>query len=139
MNAMFKDAESGSQSGLKKAFAIGEAYYEFYKRHPQYFRMLIEVENFPVPESEDTNGRELIKASCENLEILLKAVVKGIEDGSVKPDLDPMQTSILLIQSTRAMILLPAGFEMFLRQANVDKDAAVKFTLQALHRSLDNT
>ena len=51
MNAMFKVAADRKQSGLEKASAIGEAYYEFYKRHPQYFRMLMEVENFLSPTS----------------------------------------------------------------------------------------
>ena len=40
MNAMFKDAVGRHHSGLEKAFAVGEAYYEFYKRHSQYFCML---------------------------------------------------------------------------------------------------
>ncbi|MGD0643429.1 MAG: TetR/AcrR family transcriptional regulator [Candidatus Bathyarchaeia archaeon] len=139
MNAMFKNAASQKQIGLEKAYAIGKAYYEFYKRHPQYFRVLVEAETLPVATSDDINVMELIKLSCENLEIVLNAVVKGIKDGSIKPDLDPMQTSIFLVQSTRAMILLPPGFEMFLRQANADKDATVKFALQALLCSLENT
>ncbi len=139
MNAMFKDAAGRRQSGLEKSFALGEAYYEFYKRHTAYFRMFAEAENLPVARSDDINAAELTKVSCENLEIVLNSVVLGIKDGSIKPDLDPMQTSIFLIQSTKAMILLPPGFEMFLKQAGADKDATIKSTLQALRRSLENT
>jgi AcrR family transcriptional regulator len=138
MNAMFKDAAGRRQSGLEKAFALGEAFYEFYKRHTAYFRMFAEAENLPVACSDDVNAAELTKVSCENLEIVLNSVVLGIKDGSIKPDLDPMQTSIFLIQSTKAMILLPPGFEMFLKQAGADKDATIKSTLQALRRSLEN-
>jgi len=138
MNAMFKDAAGRNQSGLEKAFAIGEAYYEFYKRQPHYFSMLEEAENLPVATSDDINATELMKVSRENLEILLNAVVNGIKDGSIKPDLDPMQISIFLAQSTRAMILLPPDFEMLLKQARADKDTTMKFTLQALRRSLEN-
>jgi AcrR family transcriptional regulator len=138
MNAMFKEAAGRRQSGLEKAFALGEAYYEFYKRHTPYFRMFAEAENLPVARSDDVNAAELTKVSCENLEIVLNSVVLGIKDGSIKPDLDPMQTSIFLIQSTKAMILLPPSFEMFLRQAGADKDATIKSTLQALRRSLEN-
>ncbi|MGD0160193.1 MAG: TetR/AcrR family transcriptional regulator [Candidatus Bathyarchaeia archaeon] len=139
MNAMFKDAAGRSRSGLEKAFAIGEAYYEFYKRQPHYFRMFEEAESLPVATSDDPNAAELMKVNYENLEILLNAVIKGIKDGSIKPDVNSIQTSIFLAQSTRAMILLPPAFEMLLRQAGVDKDATMKFTLQALRRSLENT
>jgi AcrR family transcriptional regulator len=138
MNTMFKDAADRRQGGLEKGFAIGGAYYEFYKRHPHYFRMLEEAENLPVAQSDDVNAAELTKVSCQSLEILLNTVVLGIKDGSIKPDLDPMQTSIFLIQSTEAMILLPPYFETLLSQAGADKDATIKFTLQALRRSLQN-
>jgi AcrR family transcriptional regulator len=139
MNQMFRDAAGRCRNGMEKAFAIGEAYYEFYKRHPHYFRMLAEAENLPVARSDDIDAAELTRASCESLEIVLNAVVLGIEDGSIKPDLDPKQASIFLIQSTSAMILLPPGFEIFLTQSGADKDATIKFTLQALRHSLENT
>ena len=139
MNEMFKEAVSRYQSGLEKASAIGEAYYEFYKRHSHYFQMLVQAETLAVARSDDVNAAGLIEVSCENLEIVLDAVVLGIKDGSIKPYIDPKQTSIFLIQSTRAMILLPPGFEMFLKEAGADKDAAIKFTLQALRLSLENT
>ena len=139
MNEMFRDTASRHKSGMEKAFAIGEAYYEFYKRYPHYFHMLVEAENLPCARSDDINAAELVKASCESLEIVLNAVVTGISDGSIKPDLDPKQASIFLIQSTSAMIMLPPYFELFLRQSGADKDATIKFTLQALRRSLENT
>jgi AcrR family transcriptional regulator len=139
MNEMFRDAAGQCQKGLEKAFAVGEAYYEFYKRHPHYFRMLVEAENLPVARSDDVDAAELTKASCESLEILLEAVILGVQDGSIKPDLDPKQASIFLIQSTSAMIMLPPYFEVFLKQTGADKDATIKFTLQALRRSLENT
>jgi AcrR family transcriptional regulator len=139
MNAMFKDAAGKRQSGLEKTSAIGEAYYEFYKRHNQYFRMLMEAENLLVATTDDVNAAELMQASHESLKILSDAVILGIKDGSIKPDLDPIQTSIFLIQSTRSMILLPPGFEMLLKRSNAEKDATFKFTLQALGRLLENT
>ena len=138
MNAMFKDAADKRQSGLEKTGAIGEAYYEFYKRHPQYFRMLMEAENLLVATTDDVNAAELMQESRESLKILLDAVVLGIKDGSIKPDLNPIQTSIFLIQSTRSMILLPPGFELILKRSNTEKDATFKFTLQALGRLLEN-
>jgi len=139
MNSMFKDAADKRQSGLNKSRAIGQTYYEFYKRHPQYFRMLVEAEKLLVASSDDENAAELIKAGHESLKILSDAIVLGIKDSSIKPDLNPIQTSIFLIQATRGMILLPIGFEMILKRSNAEKDATFKFTLRALGRLLENT
>ena len=139
MNNMFKDAADKKQSGLEKTHATGQAYYEFYKRHPHYFRMLTEAENLLVATTDDVNAAELMKVGHENFKILADAVALGIKDGSIKSDLDPVQTAIFLIQSTRAMILLPPGFDKFLKETNAEKDATYKFTLQILRRLLENT
>jgi TetR/AcrR family transcriptional regulator len=138
LNSMFKKSIEGKKNGLEKAFATGEAYYEFYKRHAKYFQMCLEAENQLVLQRDNVNSKDLMKVSCENVEMVLNAVVEGTKDGSIKPDLDPMLTSIFLIQSTRAMIQLPPGFEMFLQQAGADKDATLKFTLRALLGSMQN-
>jgi len=139
LNQMFKEKVKGKKNGLEKAFATGEAYYEFYKQHTQYFRMGLEAENLLVLDSDNATAKELMKVSNENLEMVLNAVVEGEKDGSIIPTLNPILTSIFLIQSTRAMIQLPPGFEMFLEQAGADKDVTLRFTLNALRLSLQNT
>ena len=138
LNKMFKEKMKGKKSGLEKAFATGEAYYEFYKRHTQYFRMCLDAESLPLY-CDNVNAKALLKVGYENLELVQGAVDEGIKDGSIKPDLDSKLTAIFLIQSTRSMIQLPPGFEMFLTQAGADKDATLKFTLRALYQSLENT
>ena len=98
--------------------------------------MSSEAENLPGITREEIFSKEVLAISGENLELLRNALAEGIEDGSVKSNLDPLLTSIFLIRSTRAMIELPPGFEKLLKKADVDKDATVKFTLQALWRSI---
>jgi len=138
LNLMFKRAIGGNKNGLEKAFATGEAYYEFYKLHAQYFRMCLEAENMLVLNTDNVCAKELIETSYENLQIVHDSVVEGIKDGSIKSDLDSMLTSIFLIQSTRGMIQLPPCFETFLTQSGADKDATAKFTLDALRLALQN-
>ena len=138
LNSMFKKAVIGKKNGLEKAFSIGEAYYDFCRQHKSYFLMSIESERFPGAIKGEINSKELVSMSGENLEILRKAVAEGIEDGSIRPNLDPLLTSIFLIQSTKAMIELTPGFELLLKQAGSEKDEVLKFTLQALRHSLQN-
>ena len=139
LNEMLKEKKGAGKNGLEKAFATGEAYYEFYKRYPQFFRLLIEAESKLALSPDTLNIKELADFASGNFREVLDAVVEGIKDGSVKPTLDPMLTAVFLIQSTRSMIRLPPGFEMFLKQAGADKDATLKFTLEALRQSLQNT
>jgi len=136
-NRMFEEAVSKKKNGLEKVFATGEAYYEFYKRHPEYFRMAREAENMSIIDTGDVNVAEFLDASHKNFETLYNAVVEGIKDGSIESDIDPTLTSVFLIQSTKSIIELPPGFEMFLKEGTgTDKDATMRFTLQMLRRSL---
>ncbi len=139
LNSMFKKAVARKKNGLEKAFSLGEAYYDFYRLHTNYFLMDCEAENLPTVLEGEINSKELVEISGENLELLRMAVAEGIKDGSIRPDLDPLLTSIFLIQSTRVMIEPPPAFEMLLKQAGSDKDSTVKFTLQALRQAIQNT
>ena len=139
LNSLFKEMVSPDLNGLDKAFATGKAYCEFYRRCPQYFKICLEAEkNLLVLNSGDADLDELMKLSSENLKIVMDAVSEGVKDGSIKPDADPLLTSIFLIQSTRSMIQLPPGFEIILRQESKDKDGTLEFTLKALRDSLQN-
>ncbi|MCW4005562.1 MAG: TetR/AcrR family transcriptional regulator [Candidatus Bathyarchaeota archaeon] len=139
LNEMFHEAVAGKPSGLEKASALGMTYYEFYRRYPQYFEMCMHAENLPTVCSDDVNALELQRVSFANLEVVLNAITEGTHDGSIKPDLDPLLTSIFLIQSTRTMIQLPTSFKMILTQTGTDQAATVKFALQALRHFLQNT
>jgi AcrR family transcriptional regulator len=139
LNRMFKEKIKSKKNGMEKAFATGEAYYEFYKHYPQYFRLLVDAENTLAQCRDNPSIQELGKLANGNFEAVLDTVIEGKKDGSIRRDVNPKLASIFLILSTRAMIQQPAGFEMFLKQAGADKDAALKFTLEALRRSLENT
>jgi len=137
LNRLMKQKISGKRNGLEKAFATGEAYFQFFKHYPQYFKVFSEAADLDLC-NEYKTSQDLFDVSFENLEIVLDSVVEGEKDGSIKPDLDPRLTAIFLIQSTKSMIELTPGFETFLKQAGADKDTAVRFTLRALRQALQN-
>jgi AcrR family transcriptional regulator len=136
LNQLLKDKIEGKKNGLEKTFATGEAYYQFFNEQPRYFKMFSEAANLDLCDYK--TSQELFTVSRDNLEIVLNAVIEGERDDSIKPDLDPKLTAIFLIQSTKSMIELTPGFEMFLKQTGTDKDATIRFTLQALRVSLQN-
>ena len=139
MNTMFNEAASQKKNGLEKAFAIGEAYCAFSDKYPEYFRVLVNAENLPFASSDDENALRLMEISDENLRIVMNAIAEGMNDGSVKPGMDPLQAAIFLIQSTTAMILLPNCFDMVLKSSGANKQAVLKFTLESLRRAIENT
>ena len=93
----FTQALETEGNGLCKVRAIGEAYYQFSKDQPNYFREM----NKMNPSSIDMNDHECNGFQCHLIAERVKAQVAqavaiGIEDGSIRPQLDPRLTAFVL-------------------------------------------
>lgn len=140
LNAMFAGAAKTGKTGLDKIHSIGVAYYEFSKRHPEYSKLISYAlsERFASKNRNDENALELIKASQNNLNIMLESIRIGQEDDSINSALDPLMTAIFLMETTRAMILT-TGFHVPSHQNGLDRDDVMRFTLERLKRSIAST
>lgn len=138
LNTLFAGAVKMEKTGVDKIYATGVAYYEFSKRYPEYFKLFSYAESERFVCRDDENVLELTKASQENLNIMLESIRIGQEDGSIMPGLDPLMTAIFLMESTKAMILIP-GFHVTRYRNDQDRDEVMRFTLERLKRSIVNT
>ena len=97
MEQMFDKAVEKHKTGLEKVHAIGKAYFDFYKRYPDYMNA------FLYYESHELNFEEEGSVACEcdgyghrALDIVVEALNIGIQDGTVRKDVDPFKTSAVL-------------------------------------------
>lgn len=102
LRRLFDDAVNGQATGLEKSRAIGEAYFQFYQKYENYFNAMFYFEGTEL----DISNEESFACQCHRdsegvLNIVAQAIRDGIEDGSIRSDLDPLKTSFLLwAQST---------------------------------------
>jgi len=97
LTEMFERAEKKGKTGMARVRAIGAAYFAFSNAHPGHFQSLVyfDIKNVkpddlsPMAEACSRQGQCLI-------EIVTRAVARGIEDGSIRPDLDPLKTALFL-------------------------------------------
>ena len=104
---MFQEAADKNKTGLEKVKAIGEAYYQFYLNHINYFNALMYFESHEM----DFDQKNSIAFDCDSeghraLFILIEAIQIGIQDGSIRPDIDPQKTAAILWGETTGMIQL---------------------------------
>ncbi len=94
LKAKFETAYGAHEKGIDKLWAIGKAYIDFYKEHPNYFNALLHYE-----------GQEIESFYKEDpLKILVDAVQKGINDGTLRTDLDPLKTAVILWGQTTGVL-----------------------------------
>jgi AcrR family transcriptional regulator len=104
---LFKKAVQKGRSGLEKTFLIGKAFLQFSQEHTDYFNALTYYEIKDVDYSEAESMACLCDASGnEAIGILVGAIQAGIQDGSIRKDIDPFKTAIILWGQTTGMIQL---------------------------------
>lgn len=112
----FAAAVKTPHTGIDKVHAIGQAYISFYRTHPDYFQAMSSWE----PHTRDINQDSAYALACLNqgdktLEILAEALQKGIDDGSIRPDLSPAKTAVILWGQTTGILQLISSKEKHMK------------------------
>jgi len=102
---MFQEAAATGESSIKLLENLGQAYFTFYKRYHDYFRMFSFSENTQL----HSQVSEEMKNSCAESGQCLGGVVesviqKGIEDGSFRPEVSPLEMSVILWAHCRGVM-----------------------------------
>ena len=85
MKSMFEKAIMKSKTGIDKVRAIGDAYYQFYKKYPKYFHVLIYYESRDIDFSDkDSAAMKCVREGDKLLDILIDSLKTGIKDGSIR-------------------------------------------------------
>lgn len=109
MRKRFEDGVAEYDTGLYQIAATGDAYVAFSEEEPMYFNLVAQFESRATDPEETTDRmRQCLREADRTLEVMAQAIQNGIDDGSIRPDLDPMQTAVTLWGSTHGLIQLAA-------------------------------
>ena len=97
MYTMFVKATSPEKPVLQRISDLGEAYYQFFRQHPDYFRMFQYFEN-PQFHKQVSEQMLLSCASSDQRiwDLVIGLIQQGIDEGLFDADLDPKQAAIIL-------------------------------------------
>ena len=107
LRAMFLNAIQSQKRGLEQIRAIGEAYSLFAIKHSNYFKAMIYFHSNILESFTDVSFAEPeAQEGIEVLDICAQALKGGIEDGSIRPDIDPKKLSVILWGQTTGILQL---------------------------------
>lgn len=124
MHGMFERAVAGAASGIERVEAVGRAYIEFARTCPDYFGAMIHFSaKAPSGEDETPCVRQCDELGERTIMLVAKAVQSGIDDGTVRAELDPLRTAFILWAQTTGMLqILSLKGEHFERVHGVSTD-----------------
>lgn len=107
LRKFFEEAVDIDAPGIEKVKAIGQAYGVFHSVHREYYDALMYYSLMEI--DIDSPAASELKAFLENKEvmnILVNAIKGGIKDGSIRKDLEPEKTALILWGQTSGILQL---------------------------------
>ncbi len=129
------------EKGIDKVLEAVKSYNEFARKYPHYFRLKSfsdEIANRPFREGSDDPQMDLCMESgmaCGRA--LAGAIESGILDGTIRSDIDPMTTTLLIWSQSNGVIKLIESKGMHLKERmGIDPDKLFEAFQKFVHRSI---
>lgn len=135
---MFAEVVKTTDSVPKILFHFGEAYLEYFNRHRNYFRMMhfLQTPQFHKQVSDE------MKQSCNVLnqhiwDLVNGVIQRGIEEGSLRADLNPVEVSIIIWSSATALMLrIDSNYDIWKERFQIDLLRTLKLSNNLLFEAI---
>ena len=136
LTRMFREARKKAKTGHEQVRQIGEAYHRFFHEHHNYFNMMLTCGSRtaePDLENEDDKWGNLA------IQEVAQAVTTGIEDGTIRSDLDPLSTAITLWgQSTGILQIVHSHGSFFQEHYKINNEQLIESAMSLINNALKN-
>lgn len=127
---MFQEVVSTGGPTMKLISNIGDAYYEFFKRHRNYFRMFHFFEN---PQMHRMVSEEMMDLCAKNngriWTLLVETIQRGMEEGVIQKNLNPMQVAVMLWSNSNSLMRQMDRDDTYWKEKmGVDLEATLRLT-----------
>jgi AcrR family transcriptional regulator len=138
LSEMMIEEVNSNDTGLDKIIATGIAYCKFYKKHPDYCKLINESRNI-FPEGKDCiNFQELEEHGHKYLKIMCDAIETGKKDGSIRTDINTFMTALYLVESTIAIMKMSETMNSAMNLMGISDQEFISHSLDLMRHSLEN-
>lgn len=125
LNTIYIERSKLDTTGIKKIKAMGQGFAEFTKRYPDYFRMLCYSGSERFSAADNDDAKEILELVSKNIELISEAFKEGMEDGTVRNDLDPLEVAIYLCATRLSILNLDSRWKTALEARGLSYDQFV--------------
>jgi TetR/AcrR family transcriptional regulator len=135
---MFKKALIRGDNGLERLRAIGDEFYRFHLEYPSYFSAIFYHEfHATIQYKDDTSSQEIFAQAEELMEMTTRVIQEGINDGSIRSDLNPQMSAIILDGLLTGIIrMVSAEKEHMMKCHCINSKDLVKTAMEMIFYSL---
>ncbi len=128
LRGLFEQAIATGEPAIKLISNLGEAYYAFFRNHRGYFRLQYFNESPQMPSQVSPEMHQMCCKSDQMIWELVKTPIrKGIDEGMLHSDLDPMEAAVILWSNSNGLMrLIDRGENQWLTDLGIDLDSTLR-------------
>jgi TetR/AcrR family transcriptional regulator len=143
LQKMMIEKALSSSDAIEKMRSLGKAYLDFAKRYPGHFSLMLEKELHKL-DADDTKPEAVscIQAGLNVLNMLKMIIIEGIQQKSIRNDIDPAQLALIIwgqIHGVIAIASQEADCDHFKEFCDYDLESIVLTTIDIIIRGIRNT
>jgi TetR/AcrR family transcriptional regulator len=125
LNTMYRECMETQVPGMTKVALLEETYYRFTRQHPDYQRLIkyYGVERF---NTENPGFAGILEEFSMSRNFWQDAVREGMDDGTIRNDIDPFLVTIYLMITQMSILSLTRPWLYVLEQEGVSHETFVK-------------
>ncbi len=136
-----KEAAAKEKTGIAKVSGFIQTFcFDYVANHFNYHQLLIEAREQRFIEmlkkQEIDGGNQFWDIALESLTFLVDAINLGIEDGTIREDVGPLQTAIFLIDACEAAVNMTPEYQNLLSQTGLNNDEYLKHSIDLMLRGI---
>jgi AcrR family transcriptional regulator len=123
LNRMYHECMEMEVSGITRVGLLGDAYYRFNQQYPDYVRTMRYYGSERFRNDTSPEAAEILAASGEAHNLICSAVQQGIDDGTIRNDLDPMEITLYLMITFMSILSLGEKWIALLDERGISSEA----------------
>lgn len=136
----FKNASENKNTGLEKITSIIHSFHEYIQDYSNYYQLNLSSRDRRftnmLDNKEIDSANEYISLVMDLLNLLKNPVILGLKDGTLRQDLDPIQTVMFLGSAIESAVYVSPENQMLLDQTKITKEQYVKHSIDVLLKGI---
>jgi AcrR family transcriptional regulator len=124
LNRMYQECAKKQIPGMDKVALMGDTYYLFTRQYPDYVR-IFRYYSLDLLSKDNPCSDEIEKTFMECRRLLCDAVREGMEDGTIRNDIDPFLLTVYIMVTSMSIFSLTDKWKSILEQEGFSYDALI--------------
>jgi TetR/AcrR family transcriptional regulator len=136
---MLKSKVESGKTGIEKLECAGWAYFEFYKEYPDYHDAYLysKSKRFELKNTEHT--AQLKSLSQDILKTICDAIQEGVDDGTIRKDLNPMQVAVFIVLTAERIVNLSPETLNVLKKQEINYEEFIEDSMDLWKHMVTNS